>query len=81
MIGRGMGTGPSREREDVMRTKSSSKKKLTDQAADLVEQVQPHVDAARDRIVNDYLPVAQSVLADARDAAREVAADARVAAH
>lgn len=64
-----------------MRTKSSSKKKLTDQAAELVEQVQPHVDAARDRIVNDYLPVAQSVLADARDAAREVAADARDAAH
>lgn len=64
-----------------MRTKSSSKKKLTGQAADLVEQVQPHVDAARDRIVNDYLPVAQSVLAEARDAAREVAADARVAAH
>jgi hypothetical protein len=63
-----------------MRTKRSSKKSLTDQAGELVEQVGPHVDAARERIVNDYLPVAQSVLADARDVAREVAHDAREAA-
>jgi hypothetical protein len=45
-----------------------------------MEQVSPHVEAARDRIVNDYLPVAQSVLADARDTAREVAQDAASAA-
>ena len=63
-----------------MRTKTPSRKTLTDQATELVEQVGPHVEAARDRIVNDYLPVAQTVLADARDAAREVAQDARVAA-
>ena len=68
------------EREDVMRTKKMSKKSLTDQASELVEQVSPHVEAARERIVNDYLPVAQTVLADARDAAREIAQDARVAA-
>ena len=63
-----------------MRIKRSSKKSLTDQAAELVEQVTPHVEAARERIVNDYLPVAQSVLADAREVAREVAQDAREAA-
>ncbi|HET6165317.1 MAG TPA: hypothetical protein VFE07_00685 [Marmoricola sp.] len=62
-----------------MRTKRA-KKSLTDQAAELVEQVQPHVDAARERIVNDYLPAAQSMLADAREVAREVAQDAREAA-
>jgi hypothetical protein len=84
MIGRGMGTwsvpaAPYAEREDAMRT-TTSKKKLTEQAAELVEQVSPHVDAARERIVNDYLPAAQSMLADARDVAREVAQDAREAA-
>lgn len=57
-----------------------SKKSLTDQAAELVEQVSPHVEAARERIVNDYLPAAQSMLADAREVAREVAQDAREAA-
>jgi hypothetical protein len=56
-----------------MRTKRSSKKSLTDQAAEIVEQVTPHVEAARDRIVNDYIPAAQSVLADARDAAQDAA--------
>ena len=60
-----------------MRTSSTSKKALTDQASDLVEQVTPHVEAARERLVNDYLPVAQSMLAEARDAALEVAKDAR----
>jgi hypothetical protein len=63
-----------------MRTKSSKKKSLVDQAADLVEQATPHVEAARERVVNEYLPLAQSVLADAREAAREVAADAKEAA-
>ena len=63
-----------------MRTKTPSKKTLTDQASELVEQVSPHVEAARDRIVNDYLPVAQSVLADARDTAKVVAQDAASAA-
>jgi hypothetical protein len=63
-----------------MRIKKSSKKSFTDQAADLVEQVSPHVEAARERIVNDYLPAAQSMLADARETAREVAQDAREAA-
>jgi hypothetical protein len=85
MIGKRVGTVSvplrcSREREDVMFTKTSRKKSLTDQATELVEQVSPHVEAARERIVNDYLPVAQSVLADARDVAREVAHDAREAA-
>jgi hypothetical protein len=63
-----------------MHTKRSTKKSLTDQAAELVEQVTPHVEAARERIVNDYLPVAQSLLADARDTARDAAQDARAAA-
>jgi hypothetical protein len=63
-----------------MRTKTPSKKTLTDQASELVDQVSPHVEAARDRIMNEYLPVAQTVLADARDAAVEVAKDARQAA-
>lgn len=63
-----------------MRTKTPSRKTLTDQASELVEQVSPHVEAARDRLVNDYLPAAQTVLAEARDVAREVAQDARVAA-
>lgn len=63
-----------------MPTKTPSKKTLTDQASELVEQVTPHVEAARERIVNDYLPVAQTVLADARDAAVEIAKDARQAA-
>jgi hypothetical protein len=63
-----------------MHTKRSTKKTLTDQAAELVEQVTPHVEAARERLVNDYLPVAQSMLADARDTARDVALDARDAA-
>lgn len=85
MIGGGMGTGISpsgnpAEREDAMRTKTPTKKTFTDQASDLVDQVTPHVEAARERIVNDYLPVAQTVLAEARDAAIEVAKDARQAA-
>jgi vacuolar-type H+-ATPase subunit H len=63
-----------------MRTRTPSKKRLADQASDLVEQVTPHVEAARDRIVNDYLPAAQELLADARETAREVAKDARAAA-
>jgi hypothetical protein len=63
-----------------MRTKKMKKLGLADQAAELVEQVTPHVEAARERIVNDYLPAAQSMLADARDVAREVAQDARDAA-
>lgn len=63
-----------------MRTKKMKKLGLADQAAELVEQVSPHVEAARERIVNDYLPAAQSMLADARDVAREVAQDARDAA-
>jgi len=63
-----------------MRTKKRQKLGLADQAAELVEQVSPHVEAARERIVNDYLPAAQSMLADARDVAREVAQDAREAA-
>ena len=63
-----------------MRTKTPSKKTLTDQAAELVEQVTPHVEAARERIVNEYLPVAQTVLTEAREAAIEVAKDARQAA-
>lgn len=63
-----------------MRTKTPSKKTLTDQAGQLVEQVTPHVEAARERIVNDYLPVAQSMLAEARETAVEVAKDAQVAA-
>jgi hypothetical protein len=63
-----------------MRTKTPAKKTFTDQAADLVEQVTPHVEAARERIVNEYLPVAQTVLTEARDAAIEVAKDARQAA-
>ncbi|HEX2894332.1 MAG TPA: hypothetical protein VHO29_10065 [Marmoricola sp.] len=63
-----------------MRTKTPSKKTLTDQAGQLVEQVTPHVEAARERIVNDYLPVAQTVLADARETAVELAKDARQAA-
>ena len=48
-----------------MHTKRSTRKSLTDQAAELVEQVTPHVEAARERLVNDYLPVAQTMLADA----------------
>jgi hypothetical protein len=60
-----------------MPTSSMSKKALTDQASDLVEQVTPHVEAARERLVNDYLPMAQEVLADARDAAMEVAKSTR----
>jgi hypothetical protein len=63
-----------------MRTKTPSKKTLTEQASDLVEQVSPHVEAARDKVVNDYLPVAQSVLADARETAKEMAQDATAAA-
>jgi hypothetical protein len=63
-----------------MHTKRSTRKSLTDQAAELVEQVTPHVEAARERLVNDYLPVAQTMLADARDSARDVAQDARSAA-
>jgi hypothetical protein len=63
-----------------MRTRTSSKKSLTDQAAELVEQVGPHVEAARERIVNDYLPAAQSMLSDAAEVARDVAHDAREAA-
>lgn len=63
-----------------MHTKRSTRKSLTDQAAELVEQVTPHVEAARERLVNDYLPVAQTMLADARDTARDVAQDAREAA-
>jgi hypothetical protein len=63
-----------------MRTKRTSKKSLTDQASDLVEQMSPHVEAARERIVNDYLPAAQTMLAEARDTAVEVAKDARDAA-
>jgi hypothetical protein len=63
-----------------MRTKTPSKKTLTEQASELVEQVSPHVEAARDKVVNDYLPVAQSVLADARETAKEVAQDATAAA-
>jgi hypothetical protein len=63
-----------------MRTRTPSKKSLTDQASELVEQVTPHVEAARERIVNDYLPVAQSMLADAAEAARDVAKEARAAA-
>jgi hypothetical protein len=63
-----------------MRTKSAKKKSLVDQAAELVEQATPHVEAARDRVVNEYLPLAQSVLADAREAAREVADNATEAA-
>jgi hypothetical protein len=64
-----------------MHTKRSTRKSLTDQAAELVEQVTPHVEAARERLVNDYLPVAQTMLADARDSARDVAQEARSAAH
>jgi hypothetical protein len=63
-----------------MHTKRSTRKRLTDQAAELVEQVTPHVEAARERLVNDYLPVAQTMLADAKDTARDVAQDARAAA-
>jgi len=63
-----------------MRTKKTQKLGLADQAAELVEQVSPHVEAARERIVNDYLPAAQSMLADAAEVAREVAQDAREAA-
>lgn len=62
-----------------MRTRRS-KKSFTDQAAELVEQVSPHVDAAKERIVNDYLPAAQTMLSEARDTARELAQDARDAA-
>ncbi len=60
-----------------MRTKKIQKMSLSDQAAELVDQVTPHVEAARERIVNDYLPAAQSALADARETAREVAQEAR----
>ena len=63
-----------------MPTKTPPKKTLTDQAAEFVEQVTPHVEAARERIVNEYLPVAQTVLTEAREAAIEVAKDARQAA-
>jgi len=82
MIELSMGTGTLPlhhfpDREDVMRTSSMSKKALTEQANDLVEQVTPHVEAARERLVNDYLPAAQSMLAEARDAALEVAKEAR----
>jgi hypothetical protein len=63
-----------------MPTRTPSKKRLADQASELVEQVSPHVEAARDRLVNDYLPAAQTMLAEARDTAREVAQDAREAA-
>jgi hypothetical protein len=63
-----------------MRTKKTQRLGLADQAAEIVEQVTPHVEAARERIVNDYLPAAQSMLADAREVAREVAQDAREAA-
>lgn len=63
-----------------MRTKTPSKKTFTEQASELVEQVSPHVEAARDKVVNDYLPVAQSVLADARETAKEMAQDATAAA-
>src|SRR4051795_13673941 len=82
MIEPSMGTGTLPlhhfpDREDVMRTSSMSKKALTDQASDLVEQVTPHVEAARERLANDYLPMAQEVLADARDAAMDVAKEAR----
>ena len=69
MIGERMGTGTTlltaREREDAMRTKTPTGKKLVDHANDLVEQATPRVEAARDRFVNDYLPVAQVALADA----------------
>lgn len=84
MIGERMGTGTTlltaREREDAMRTKTPAGKKLVDHANDLVEQAAPRVEAARDRFVNDYLPVAQVALADAGHTAREVAKDAREAA-
>ena len=63
-----------------MPTKTPSKKALADHASELVEQVTPHVDAARERIVNDYLPTAQTILASARDTAVELAKDASVAA-
>jgi hypothetical protein len=63
-----------------MPTKTPPKKTLTDQAAEFVEQMTPHVEAARERIVNEYLPVAQTVLTEAREAAIEVAKDARQAA-
>lgn len=64
-----------------MHTKRSTRKRLADQATELVEQVTPHVEAARERLVNDYLPVAQTMLADAKETARDVAQDARAAAH
>lgn len=59
-----------------MRTRRSSRKSITDQAVELVDQVGPHVEAARDRLVNDFLPAAQSMLADAREAAQDAAASA-----
>jgi hypothetical protein len=84
MIGSGLGTegvpaGRTPSERDAMRIKTS-KKSITDQAAELVEQVGPHVDAARERIVNDYLPVAQTILSEARDTARDRAQDAMGAA-
>jgi len=63
-----------------MSTNTAMKKSLTEQASGLVDQVTPYVEAARDRIVEDYLPAAQSMLADATVTAKEVALEARDAA-
>src|SRR5690242_14665980 len=45
--------------------------KLVDQVADqaeaLVEHVTPHVEAARDRVVSEYVPQARAALDDARE--------------
>lgn len=53
-----------------MHLKKSSKN-LIDHASDLVDSVTPHMDAARDKIVEDYLPRAQGTVAGAVAGARE----------
>jgi hypothetical protein len=53
-----------------MHLKKSSKN-LIDHASDLVDTVTPHVEAARDKIVEDYLPMAQGAVAGAVAGARE----------
>lgn len=42
-----------------------------EQAAALVDTVTPHVEAARDRLLDDYVPQARAALEDARDTAEQ----------
>lgn len=44
-------------------------------ASELVERAAPHVEQARDRLVEDYLPAAQDAVSTARETARETMKD------